>query len=126
MLFKRPTDALLYWYEVLQSGGVPLAREIYEDEEEAYTRVQVSRRAWTPSDALCSYIDIGKAIHRLSFYDRDAIKEYLLHIVGHNGTEKIAFNQWKYKHKWRFVMKRLWYQIPQGYKIWTLKMQKKE
>lgn len=118
MRFKRPTDALMYWYMVLQSGGVPLAKEIYEDEDEHYLRVQTSRKAWTPSDALCAYIDIGKAISRLSEQDQEAVKQYLLHVVGYNGNKKLAFNQWKYKGKWANVMRKLWQQIPQGYKIW--------
>lgn len=119
MKFSRPIDALMFWYDVLRNGGVPLPLEEYDD---MYgTRPPPSKKhggckAWTPSNSLCAYLDIGKAIARLSLPDQVTIKEYLLQVVGYNGTKPLPFQGWQRKNQWRVVMRRLWHQIPRGYK----------
>lgn len=119
MRFDKPVKALMFWWQVLQTGGVPIAESIYEDEE--VHGIQTSRRAWTPSNLLCMYHDIGRTLENLTPSDRSIIRSYLLDIVGYitnkgARTSVTAYHGWRHKRVWSSVMRRLWRALPSEYK----------
>ena len=121
MRFAKATDAIYFWWTVLQAGGVPIADAIYE-EDDGYTRVQTTRRAWTPSNLLCIYHDVGIALSRLSPDDQKVVQSYLLDVVGCPEYPKTTtYNYWQYRGRWPHVLKRLWFLLPKEYKHYDTK-----
>lgn len=119
MTFKRPSDAIEWWFEYLQDGGVPLEnRDRVQEEYEYFERVQTSRQKWLPHDNLCTYIDIGKTLDQLSAHDKRIIKSYLKEVVGVHGQEvmRTPYHTWRYKNRWGVVAKRFWRLLPREYK----------
>lgn len=119
MKFRRPNEAIEWWFEYLQDGGVPLMnRSRVQEDYQYFERVQTSRQRWIPHDDLCTYIDIGKALDKLTDRDKTVIKSYLLEVVGvHNqDAMRTGFWDWKYRKVWGLVTKRFWRILPKEYK----------
>ncbi len=119
MTFRRPIDAIEWWFECLQGGGVPLMNTSRVQEEfEYFERVQTSRQRWLPHDDLCTYIDIGKALEKLSNSDQAVIISYLLEVVGVHDQQHLrtGYWNWKYRKEWGLVTKKFWRLLPKEYK----------
>lgn len=119
MKFRRPVDAIEWWFGYLQDGGVPLEnRDRRQEEFEYFERVQTSRKKWLPHDDLCTYIDIGKALDKLNDKDKRIVKSYLLRVVGVPDQEQMRtpYWDWRYNREWSAVVKRFWRLLPKEYK----------
>jgi hypothetical protein len=127
MRFSNATTAIEWWWEQLLSGGVSLVNQSRMQEEYDYfEQIQTSRRRWIPHDALCTYLDIGKTLDKLSKKDRSIVKDYLLKVVGIHDQEqkRTPYFSWAYQGYWPHVKKRFWNLLPQEYKYGSRKQRK--
>jgi len=122
MKFDNATSAIEWFWGHLIGGGVPLQnRTKFQEEYEYFEQVQTSRKKWLPHDALCTYIDIGKALEKLSPRDQNIVKSYLLEVVGIHEQEhpRTPYFSWRYQGQWPYVKERFWKLLPREYKYGT-------
>lgn len=108
MKFSGPIEAIEFWLDWREEGGVPLTMVTTDF---ASPHVQTSPRKWLPGDELSMFIDIDRAVAKLSDTDVRLILHYGKHVY-RQPDQLDAWNDWQYRDSFIGTCKRFWAHVP--------------